>query len=73
MGEHIINIIKKRGDNMFRSKLGIMAGAVVAVAAVGTVGAMLCNSKAMRRRRFMKRVFKNAGKMCCFMQKLTSF
>lgn len=58
---------------MFKSRMAIFLGAVVGAVTLGAIGAIVSNSRAARRRRFLKRVFKNAKKVCCLMQRLISF
>lgn len=58
---------------MFKSNMGLVMGAMAGVVALGVVGVMLGNTKAARRRRFMKKAMKTAHNVGCAMQKMTSF
>ena len=58
---------------MFRSNSGLIVGAAVGFMILGVAGAMLCNTKAARRRRMMKKAIKTVHNVGTAMQKITAF
>ena len=58
---------------MFKTKMGLMVGALGGLVMLGVAGAMLANTKAARRRRMIKRAMKTVRNVGCAMQKLSSF
>ena len=58
---------------MFKRNMGLVLGAVGGMVMLGVAGAMLCNTKAARRRRMMRRTMKTVHNVGCAMQKLASF
>lgn len=58
---------------MFKTKMGLVFGAVGGMVMLGVGVAMLSNTKAARRRRMIKRALKTVRNVGCAMQKLSSF
>jgi uncharacterized membrane protein YgaE (UPF0421/DUF939 family) len=56
-----------------KSNMGLVFGALAGMAMIGVGCAMLGNTKAVRRRRMIKRAVKTVHNMGCAMQKLTAF
>lgn len=58
---------------MFKRNMALMVGAVAGVMMIGVGCAMFGNTKAARRRRFMKKALKTVHNVGCAMQKMTAF
>lgn len=55
---------------MFKGKITVMAGIGAAVLMIGAVGALVSNTRTMRRRRFFKKLLHGAEKACCAMHNM---
>lgn len=58
---------------MFKTKMGLVIGAIGGMVMVGVAGMMLANTKAARRRRMIKQAMKTVRNVGCAMQKLSLF
>ena len=56
-----------------KMNLGLALFAIGGLVTVGVAGAMLCNTKAARRRRMIKKAVKTVHNVGCAMQKMSSF
>ena len=56
-----------------RTKLGIGFLVIGGMVMIGAAGAMLCNTKAARRRRMIRKAVKTVHNVGCAMQKLSAF
>lgn len=62
----------KRGYDM-RTKLGLGFLAIGGMVMIGVAGAMLCNTKAARRRRMIRKAVKTVHTVGCAMKKMSAF
>ena len=56
-----------------KSNMGLICGAIAGAMVLGVVGAAMSNTKAARRRRMVRKMFKTVHNVGCAMQKLTAF
>ena len=56
-----------------KSNMGLICGAIAGAMVLGVVGAAMSNTKAARRRRMVRKMFKTVYNVGCAMQKLTAF